>query len=101
MFIAQLLVEMSNIQWDNICLSETKTIDGNYTLGNGHRLFSGRDEFKYARVVILVHIRWTSSIIHFQKVSNRIVYVDLLLHDAKYKITRYCTARWIRTSIFR
>ena len=66
-----------------MCLSETRAADGNYTLGDGHRLFCGRDEFVYAGVAILVHRRWASSITKFQKVSDRVVYVDLLLHGMK------------------
>ena len=55
-------------------------------MDGGHRLFCGRDEFIYAGVAILVHARWASSIVHFQKVSDRLVYVDLLLHGLKYRV---------------
>ena len=71
-------------------LSETRAVDGNYTLGNGHRLFCGRDEFEYARVAILVHARWASSVVKFQKVSGRVVYVDLVVHGLKYRIVAVC-----------
>jgi len=35
---------------------------------------------------ILVHARWASSIIRFHKVSDRLVYVDLLLNGNKYRV---------------
>ena len=85
-FLAQLLAEVNEIQWDVVCLSETRAEDGNYTLDDGHRLFCGRNEFKYAGVSILVHARWTGSIVRFCKVSDRVVYGDLLINDRKYRI---------------
>lgn len=77
---------MSKIQWDVVCLSETRIVDGNYTIRGGHRLFCGRDEFVYARVAILVHTRWALSIIQFHKISDRLLFVDLLLHGSKYNV---------------
>ena len=67
-------------------MSGTRATDGNYTVGGGHRLFCGRDEFIYAGVAILVHARWASSIIRFHKISDKLVFVDLLLHGSKYKV---------------
>ena len=77
---------MSEIQWDVVCLFETRAADGNYIVRGGHRLFCGSDEFIYAGVAILVHSRWASSIIQFHKISDRLVFVDLLLHESKYRV---------------
>ena len=81
-----MLAEANEIQWDVICLSETRVEDGNYTLDGGHRLFCGRNGFKYARVSILVHVRWAENILRFCKISDRVVYADLLINDRKYRI---------------
>ena len=40
----------------------------------------------YAGVAILVHARWASSVVKFQKISDRVVYVDLVLHGLKYRV---------------
>ena len=74
MFLAQLLAEVDEIEWDIVCLSETRSEDGNYTLYGGHRLFCGRGEFVHARVAISIRARWASSIIQYHKISDRLVY---------------------------
>ena len=65
-YVAQLLAEVSEIQWDIVCLSETRAPDGDYTVCGGHRLFCGRDDFIYAGAAILVNVRWVPYIIKFR-----------------------------------
>ena len=75
--IAQLLAEVAEIQWDIICFSETRAADGEYTLNGGHGLFCGRGDSIYAGVAILVNTKWVPYIICSERVSDRIVYIDL------------------------
>ena len=81
-----MLAEVNEIQWDVVCLSETRAADGNYTLENGHRLFCARNEFIHAGVSILVNARWKHSILQFGKVSDRVAYVDLCINNKQYRI---------------
>ena len=85
-FLTELLDEVSEIQWDVVCLSETWGVDGNYTLTDGHRLFCCRDEFRFSGVAIFLNARWVPYIIQFVKISDRVCYVDLLLNGTKYRI---------------
>ena len=85
-FLARLIHEVSEIQWDVVCLSETWATDGNYTLDGGHRLFCCRDEFRHSGVAILVNARWAPCIIDFCKVSDRVGYVDLVLNGTTFRI---------------
>ena len=85
-FLAQLLWEASEIRWDIICLSETRAVDGDYTLQGGHRLFCGRGDSVYAGAAILIHKRWVHSVIECKQVSDRIVYVDMVIFCKVYHV---------------
>ena len=47
-FLAQMLAECAEVQWDVICFSETRAPDNDVILEGGHRLFSGRGDSQYA-----------------------------------------------------
>ena len=78
-FLAQMLMEASEIRWDVICLSETRAADGEYILEGGHSLFCGRGNSLYAGAAILIHKRWVHSIVECTQVSDRLVYVDMII----------------------
>ena len=85
-FLAQMLMEASEIRWGVICLSETRAADGEYIVEGGHCLFCGRGESYYAGAAILIHKRWVHSITACVQVSDRIVYIDLVVFGKTYRI---------------
>ena len=71
-FLAQMLMEASEISLYIICLSETRAVDGEYILEGGHCLFCGRGDSVYVVAAILRHKRWVRSIIECKQVSDPI-----------------------------
>ena len=43
----------------------------------GHRLICSCEFSKYVGVVVLVHQKWTKSILKVEQVSDRVMYVDI------------------------
>ena len=80
------MAETSDLSWDLVCLSETRAADADFLLEGGHRLFCSRGSFTHSGVAVLIHARWADKVIHCCAVSDRITYVDLLLHDRKYRV---------------
>lgn len=54
--------------------------------GVRHCLFCGRGESVHAGAAILVHKRWVHSIAACVQVSDRIVYIDLVVFGKTYRI---------------
>ena len=81
-----LINETKDIQWDIICFSETRAPDSNVELTGGHRLICSRGDQKYAGVAILIHARWSDSIINISCRNGRLMWVDLTIgaHTHRY-----------------
>ena len=77
--IAELLAESSRLKWDVICFSETRTECSDLTLLGGHRLVC-TNSIKCSGVAILIYTRWTSAVVNVQRISDRVMFVDLQIH---------------------
>ena len=76
--LVQILAEAAEIQWDVICFFETRALDGVMTLEGGHRLDCNSGEYICASIAVLVHAHWVSCILSTTRISDRLLYVDLL-----------------------
>ena len=56
------LAEVSELQWDIICFSETRAVSNDVTLMGGHRLITQLGKNKYGGVAVLIHERYADSI---------------------------------------
>ena len=72
-----MLNELSEMYWDILCLSETRTPDDDIILLGGHRLLTTLMDTPYAGVGILINKRWADSILKIGKVSGRLMYIDV------------------------
>ena len=77
--IAQVLVEVSDLQWDVVCFSETRAWSNDSILDGGHRLICSCKYSKCVGVAILVHKKWTKSIVKVEQISDRVMYVDIAM----------------------
>ena len=73
----ELANETMDLQWDCICLSETRAGDGDTILHGGHRLLSSLNGETYAGVALLVHSRWSGNIINSGFIGGRIIWADI------------------------
>ena len=81
-----MLAEVSELSWDFLCFSETRAADADFLLEGGHRLICSRGEVKHSGVAILVNSRWTGQIKKVGAISDRMLYVDVVMHNHKYRI---------------
>ena len=81
-----MLGELSDISWDVVCFSETRLPSQDIILVGGHRLISSLGTFVHAGVAILIHQRWVQSVTSFSRVSDRLLLVDLTMHERLYRI---------------
>ena len=83
--IWELVDELKNIQWDILCMSETRGSDQDVSVLGGHRLITTTMEDKYAGVAILVNTRWCKDIIYVGRISGRVMYVDIQIAGHVYR----------------
>lgn len=81
-----MLRELSDLSWDVVCFSETRTPSQDIILEGGHRMISSLGGFVHVGVAILIHQRWVQSVVKFARVSDRVLYLDLLVNERLYKI---------------
>ena len=84
--LALLLAELSSLSWDFLCISETRAADADFLLDGGHRMVCSRGEFNYSGAAILIHAKRVDQVIIYKAVSDRIIFVDTLLHSKRYRI---------------
>lgn len=53
--ICTLLDELSELQWDVVCISETHAVSDDSILDGGHRLITSRNDYVFSSVAILLH----------------------------------------------
>ena len=80
-----LLTELSELQWDNVCFSETLAASGDVTLLGGHRLIShlGR---QYAVVAFLMHACLADKVVAKREFGERVLGIRLNADRAKVSV---------------
>ena len=77
--LSTLLAELSLIEWDFVCFSETRCLSQDVTLEGGHRLITSLSSPGASGVAILINAKYTKMISKKIIVSDRVISVDLKL----------------------
>ena len=79
-----LLSELSALQWDFICFSETRCLTEDTLFHGGHRLITSLQSPAASGVAILVHSDYVKYIIRKHMVSDRVMAIDVKIGTKKY-----------------
>ena len=78
-----MLAELSSLQWDCVCFSETRAAKDDMTLLGGHRLIAHRSS-TYGGVAILVHANLVNNISSSQEFGDRVLALRLYIQGVKF-----------------
>lgn len=75
--LAELSLEINDIDWDIVLFSETRSNQGHCQLDHGHLLWTSETPTVASGVAILLHKRHGSRVKHFQAWSDRVACLDI------------------------
>ena len=75
--LTQLLAELSDVTWDIILFSETRTKSGQQLLDGGHMLYTSLDGNQFVGVGILLHSKHVRKNNRIQVFSGRVLALDI------------------------
>ena len=84
--IAELLAELSDVEWDVVLLSETRALSQSLVLDGGHLLYTELDENKFAGVGILLHSKHVRKSNKMHAIGGRIMALDFMVNKMKVRV---------------
>ena len=77
--VGELLEELKYVQWDAILLNETWRVEPReeWDTEEGHRFFATGCPQGRRGVAVLLHRRWKRNVINVERISERLMYIDL------------------------
>ena len=74
------------MQWDAVCLSETRAPTGDVILDGGHRLISGLGDSRHLGVAILLRRQLADQVSRVHISSDRVIAVDVKVFGVNFQV---------------